>query len=72
LKLGADPNANENMCLLICCQKGYLKIVRLLIDNKAKVDDKCLLSAAKNQHLEIIYILLKNGGNLSVLIDWVT
>ncbi|KAK2723984.1 hypothetical protein QYM36_002353 [Artemia franciscana] len=67
LKLGANPNCEE--CLHLAVEKGRADMCELLIDSGAKLDamnankDTPLLTAIRNNNLELVKLLLKRGAN---------
>lgn len=44
-------------------KRGHLEAVNFLITKGAKVDDIAVFAAASDGHIEILEVLLKNGGN---------
>jgi len=61
-----DPTNNNLMIdypLHIAINNGNLEIVRLLLDNGAKIQEKTLDIAAKKGNVEIVRLLLERGAN---------
>jgi ankyrin repeat protein len=67
--LEKDVNVDNNAlsyALRIASEKGYLKIVKLLLENGANVNDQyALLTAIKNNYLEITKLLIENGADVN-------
>ena len=59
--------------MLTACNNGHAEIVKLLIQNKALINISCcheqkvtpLYFAAQNNHIDVINILLKFGGDIN-------
>lgn len=72
IKLGADINAKENQCigtpLHLAVRYGYLNTVKVLVSNRAKVNEKMLDDftplhvGAQNGSVNIVKYLLENGS----------
>ncbi|ORX68882.1 ankyrin [Anaeromyces robustus] len=66
-----DKNINFNTALMKACKYGHEEIVKILIDNNAKLDLKnrdgntALLIACKQKQLKIINILLEAGADIN-------
>ena len=67
INLGADIQAGNNSLFIRACAKGYLPIVKLLIENKEDIGDKdsAINSASINGRVEIVKLLLELGADIS-------
>ena len=63
LKNGKYCKKYKNDALICTIEKGYLEIVKCLIENGAEEKDTALICASKNGYLEIIKYLLAQGAN---------
>jgi ankyrin repeat protein len=82
VKKGEDINAEQNrnkMTLLhLAVAKGYVKAVKLLLDNKANVnvrnitDATPLHDAALEGKIEMVKVLIANGADLNAVSDYLS
>lgn len=65
-----EPHTDGITALMISAQKGNLKILQLLIDNNANLDDvdeenfSALIYALKNNHRDVVLHLLSSGAKI--------
>ena len=64
-------NANDQTALIVASQAGYKEIVRLLVEDvdldfQNEDGDTSLMVAIKNQHEEVVKILVNAGANLNI------
>lgn len=65
VELGMDITENDS-ALCLACERGKVDVVRYLIENKANVNlnnDRCIRMASRNDRLDVVEILLKQGAN---------
>lgn len=56
-----DSSPFEQRCFNICCEKGYVKILELLINNGATdYSNIALCNAIEKNHIQIVKILIKH------------
>ena len=74
LEHGADIHKYNNDILIVASKDGHSEIMNLLLDYGADIhaDDRILIFASQNNHLEIVKILTgKDGTNIFVLSDFI-
>lgn len=68
-KMGVDLRFDEEAPLIFACKKGYLDIVKYLIEKKnadvnARLDEPLTVAAA-NGHLSVVKYLVESGADIS-------
>ncbi len=68
-----SKNNNEETTLMLAAQRGFLEVVKLLIENNAYKNirnlngETALMLAAREGHLEIVKLLVKNNANKDLI-----
>lgn len=65
LSWGVDPSDDENLCIRLAAEKGFLEIVKMLLKHP-KVDPRTcanypILYASRNGHLDVVKLLIKDA-----------
>ncbi len=73
-KCGVDVHASDNCALRISAERGYLQLVRYLVEHDADIhadNDAPLRYAVKKDHPHIVRYLVTHGANVHVDNDFV-
>lgn len=66
LDVKADVNIKSGSPSRLASQNGYLELSKLLITNKADVNNHNIMwNACRNGHVDIVKLLIENNGNIT-------
>ena len=68
---GSD--VDDNWAMIIACEKGFTKTIRLLIDYGADIADNCHYAiqwASRNGHTNTVQLLIDYGADIAAMDNW--